>query len=148
MNATSLRHPGEATRVALLDGASLVRGAAGGIGAGILFGAANMWFAASHGGPVKMPLMMMIASLVQGGEAAVRDGTANPVLGAAVHMMLSAVFGVIFTILVARLRSNGLVAVAGTVFGAVLYLVNFVVIAPLTAPVFRAANQPFELWST
>ncbi len=36
-------------------------------------------------------------------------------------------------------------ALAGTIYGALLYVVNFLVIAPLAFPIFEMANQPFEL---
>jgi hypothetical protein len=121
----------------------LLRGAVGGLIAGAAFIAATMWFASSLGDPADAPLMM-ISTLVQG-EAAMEAGTASPALGLVVHAVLSAVFGVVFALIVPRLATNGTVALAGTVYGALLYVVNFLVIAPLAFPIFETANQPFEL---
>lgn len=44
-----------------------------------------------------------------------------------------------------NLRTNGALALAGTLYGAVLYLVNFKILAPTAVPVLEMANQPFEL---
>lgn len=122
---------------------ALVRGAVGGMLAGAVFVGVTMWFVASLGDPAKMPLMM-IAAIVQGQEA-LMAGTASPVVGALVHMAMSAAFGVGFALLTLRTRTNGALAVAGTAYGAVLYLVNFLVVSPLLFPWFGDANQPFEL---
>lgn len=122
---------------------ALVRGAVGGLVAGIVFAAATMWYAASTGMPADMPLKM-IATIVQG-EGALADGSANDVVGAAVHMVLSGSFGVVLAGLVYRLSSDRDRAVAGLLYGVGLYLVNFLVVAPIAFPVFREANQPFEL---
>jgi uncharacterized membrane protein YagU involved in acid resistance len=118
-------------------------GALGGIVAGIVFGALNMWFAASIGMPADMPLRM-IATIVQGGGA-MADGTANPILGLAVHMVLSTAFGITLAVIVSRVRSDRTRALVGLLFGLALYLVNFLVISPIAFPVFQDANQPLEL---
>lgn len=117
-------------------------GALGGIVAGVVFGALNMWFAASTGMPADMPLRM-IATIVQG-EGALAEGTANPILGLAVHMVLSTAFGITLAVIVSRVRSDRARAVVGLLFGLALYLVNFLVISPIAFPVFQDANQPLE----
>ena len=38
-------------------------------------------------------------------------------------------------------------ALAGTAYGLLLYVVNFLVLAPLAFTTFQAANQPFELFA-
>jgi uncharacterized membrane protein YagU involved in acid resistance len=121
----------------------LLRGSIGGLIAGAAFIGATMWFASSLGDPADAPLMM-ISTLVQG-EEAMEAGTASPALGLLVHAVLSAAFGVVFALIAPRLATNGTVALAGTIYGALLYVVNFLVIAPLAFPIFEAANQPFEL---
>jgi hypothetical protein len=128
------------TRVLVLD---LIRGAVGGLLAGGVFLIVNMWFATSMNDPAKMPLLMM-ATIVQGKEA-IMDGSANVGIGLLVHGVLSAGFGVAFSLLATRLRTNGSLALAGTCFGVVLYLVNFKLFAPAVFTVFEDANQPFEL---
>ena len=122
----------------------LTRGAVGGIAAGAVFAAVTMWFTASMpNGSASMPLHM-IATIVQGDDA-MAAGTTSPIAGAAVHLVLSAAFGMVFALIVPRLRSNPMIAVGGLVYGVLLYLVNFAILAPLVFTTFEAANQPFEL---
>ena len=127
------------TRVVVLD---LVRDAAGGLLAGGVFLILNMWFATSMNDPAKMPLLMM-ATIVQGKDA-IADGSASVGVGLLVHGVLSVGFGVAFSLLAVRLRTNGSLALAGTSFGVALYLVNFTVFASAVFTVFEDANQPFE----
>ncbi|MDP9392950.1 MAG: hypothetical protein M3Q27_01220 [Actinomycetota bacterium] len=89
-----------------------------------------------------MPLLM-IAAMVQGQDA-LSSGTASPVLGAVVHMLLSALFGMALAMLTSRLHSNSAVAVDRVLYDAELYLVNFLIVAPVLFPCFTKANQPFE----
>ena len=122
----------------------LVRGALGGIGSGVVFAAVTMWFASTMpDGSATMPLHMM-ATIVQG-DGAMAAKTTNPTLGVLVHLVLSAGFGMVFGLLVPRLWSNPLLAVGGLVYGVLLYVVNFGVLARLAFDTFQAANQPFEL---
>jgi uncharacterized membrane protein YagU involved in acid resistance len=102
-----------------------------------------MWYVASTGGPAVMPLRMI--STVVLGDAAMGKGTTSPALGAIVHIVLSAAFGVAFALLVPWLRTNGTVALVGTAYGLLLYLVNFQVLARLLFTTFKMANQPFEV---
>ncbi len=123
----------------------LLRGAIGGVLAGMVFAAVTMWFTDSTAGKADMPVRMI--STILKGDKAMAAGTTSVGLGVLVHLVLSALFGMLFALAVPRLRSNGTVALAGTVYGAVLYLVNFVVLAPLAFTVFQSANQPFELFA-
>ncbi|WP_372595215.1 hypothetical protein [Actinotalea sp.] len=90
-----------------------------------------------------MPLQM-IATIVQG-EEALAAGTASPALGLVVHMVLSMAFGGGLALLVTRVSSDAARAAVGLAYGVALYLVNFLVIAPIAFPVFRDANQPLEV---
>src|SRR5919109_3435511 len=90
----------------------LVRGAVGGVAAGLVFVAVTMWFADSTGGKAELPLRM-ISTIVKGDQA-MAAGTTSPALGVAVHVVLSALFGMAFALAVPRLRTNGTVALAGT----------------------------------
>ena len=83
----------------------LVRGAVGGVAAGLVFAAVTMWFADSTGGKAEMPLRM-ISTIVQGDQA-MAAGTTSPALGAVVHLALSALFGILFALAVPRFRTNG-----------------------------------------
>ncbi len=132
-----------AARFRRLSAAELLRGGVGGLVSGILFAAATMWFVTTLDMPARPPLLM-ISTIVLGDEA-MATGAANLPVGLVVHMVLSALFGVVFAILVTRLRTNGAVALAGLAYGTLLYLVNFQILARLAFETFRMANQPFEL---
>jgi len=123
----------------------LLRGAVGGVLAGLVFAGVTMWFADSTGGKPDMPLRM-ISTIVKG-DTAMAAGSTSPALGAVVHVVLSALFGMVFALAVPRFRTNGTVALAGTVYGLLLYLVNFLVLSPLVFSIFRNANQPFEVFA-
>jgi hypothetical protein len=85
-------------------------------------------------------VLVPLALLVTGAA-----GTTSPGVGLGVHLLLAALFGMLFALVVPRLRTNGTIALAGTVYGALLYVVNFLVLAPLAFTAFEDANQPFEL---
>lgn len=122
----------------------LIRGAVGGVVSGAVFVGVTMWFATTMpDGKAEMPLRMM-STVVKGADA-MKEGTTSPGLGLVVHLVLSALFGVVFAVAVPYLRTNGTLALAGTVYGALLYVVNFLILAPLFFTVFEDANQPFEL---
>jgi hypothetical protein len=121
----------------------LVRGAAAGVGAGIVFIAITMWFADSMGDPARTPLHM-IATVVQGDDA-MMQGDTNATVGAIVHLVISAGYGAAFAFVLPWLRMNAIVAVAATAYGAVLYVVNFEILAPWLFTTLDMANKPFEL---
>lgn len=121
----------------------LVRGAVAGIGAGIPFAVITMWFAASTGGGWLAPLKL-ISTIVLGADA-LQSGTAQPWVGVVVHMVISAALGMAFALIAPMLRTNGTAALVGTLYGALIYVVNFLLIAPILLPQFTMTNQPFEL---
>src|SRR6266571_33668 len=90
-----------------------------------------MWFTESTAGKADMPLRM-ISTIVKG-DKAMAAGTTSVGLGLVVHMVVSALFGALF-------------ALAVPLYGGLLYVVNFLVLAPLVFTVFEDANQPFELF--
>jgi len=125
----------------------LLRGALGGIIAGAVFIGVTMWFAASNGNPAVMPFALISTEIL--GPQAVPQGTASVPLGILIHFVQSAVFGMIFALFVGKMLTNGTVALAATVYGLLLFLVNFVVLAQVV-PQFMAftnVNYPFELFS-
>lgn len=121
----------------------VARGVVGGLVSGAAFLALTMWFATSVGDPAEAPLLMI--STILEGDDAMMSGSASTATGLGVHLGLSAAFGLIFAMVASRLKTNGAIAVAGTAYGALLYLLNFKVLAPVAFPVFKMANDPFEL---
>jgi hypothetical protein len=128
---------------ARVSAGELVRGAGGGLVAGVLFAVATMWFVTSIDQPARMPLLM-ISTIVLGDDA-MASGDADEGIGLAVHLVLSIIFGVVFALVAGRLRTNGAVMLAGLLYGALLYLVNFQILARVAFTTFKMANQPFEL---
>lgn len=110
--------------------------------AGLAFLIVNMWFATSMDQPARMPILMM-STIVQGDDA-ITDASASVPIGLLVHGMLSVAFGMVFALIALCLRTNGSLALAGSVYGIALYLVNFEIFAPTAFTVFEDANQPFE----
>ena len=124
-------------------GRRLLRGAIGGIVAGIPFALITMWFASTTGGGWLAPLHL-ISTIVLGADA-LEAGTTEPWVGAVVHMVISALMGMALAMIAPALRTNGTVALVGTVYGALIYVVNFVLLAHTVLPQFQMPNQPFEL---
>jgi hypothetical protein len=126
-------------------GPRLLRGAIGGFVAGLPFIFITMWWASTQPeGSPKGPLNL-ISTLVLG-KSALMTGEVSPWLGFAVHAVLSLAFGMLFALAVPALRSNGTVALAGGIYGALLYLVNFQLLGRIFFDQFlKGPNQPFEL---
>jgi hypothetical protein len=123
-------------------GQYLFVGVIGGFLAGVAFIALTSWFATSVGMPRLYPFRV-VASLAQGPN----NLPANQLwVGMAIQAGLSAVFGLIFAIITAVIRSATLVALAGLVYGAGIYIVDFQVLARVIPQfsAFRNVNQPFE----
>ncbi len=115
-----------------------------GLLAGIAFLALNSWFSVSMGQDTAAPLRT-IATIAEGPPPA----EAVQGVGVVVHVVLSALFGLIFATLLLplRQRSAGWFAWSGLLFGGAVYLVDFQFLAR-TVPwfsAFQATNQPFEL---
>ncbi|MGI8574762.1 MAG: hypothetical protein ACR2MA_05340 [Egibacteraceae bacterium] len=123
-------------------GARIARGAIGGLIAGAVFIAINMWFLASTGQPAVAPFRL-ISTLVLG-AGAIQSGAASVPLGIAVHAVLSIVFGVVFAFASPLFKSNGTIALAGGIYGALVYVVNFLIIAFTVFPQFQNPNGPLE----
>ena len=113
------------------------RGMVGGIVAGITFAMFEMVMVALMNGADAffMPLRM-IGAMVLGSEAlAPGYSLATAALaGAVVHMVMSGIFGMTFGLIAslvpALARSRGALVVAASLFGLILWLVDFYVIAP------------------
>ncbi len=120
-------------------GQLLLHGAIGGVLAGIIFALFEMGVAAAKMGALDaawMPLRMIGATVL--GEDALMPGYSlakAATTGLLVHMMLSALFGVAFALLLVVLpalqRSAPWLVGAATAYGLLLWLVNFYVVAPV-----------------
>lgn len=123
-------------------GARLVRGTIGGLLAGAVFIGINMWFVSSTGGSAVDPFRL-ISSLVLG-AGALQAGTTSVPLGIAVHAVLSILFGIGFALISPVFKSNGTIALAGGIYGALLYVVNFLILGFTVFPQFQGPNDPLE----
>lgn len=140
--STSTRPPRKSVVGRPRFGAYLVAGAVGGFLAGAAFIALNAWFATSNGMPRMQPFRT-VATIVQG---QVDVNASNVAIGIVLHVAISIVLGLIFALVTAGFRSAIFVAFAGLVFGAVVYVVDFQVLARQVGQfsAFRMTNQPFE----
>jgi hypothetical protein len=68
------------------------------------------------------------------------SGASSPAVGAVVHVLLVGAVRDPLRAAVPQSRSNGSVALAGTVYGLLLYVVNFLVLTPLAFMTFRMAQ--------
>ena len=121
----------------------VVRGVVGGEVAGVVFALVTVWFTTSMDMGRDMALLMM--STVASGRNSIDDGTASVAMGVGVHLLLSALFGLIFSLAVPKMRNNGTLLLSAGVFGLMVYLVNFRLLSPQFFPAFQDANQPFEV---
>jgi hypothetical protein len=121
----------------------LRQGAIAGIVAGIVFAAFEMIASALMMGAEAffMPLRM-IGAILLGAEALdpAYSLLAAGVAGLVVHVALSIIYGVIFGEIAAMLRGPSAFIGAASIFGLVLWLINFHVIAPTAFPWFLDAN--------
>lgn len=122
-------------------GPRLVTGAAGGFLAGVVFAALASWFAASMGSSPLAPFRV-IATVVQGGAPA----ATNLWVGMALHAVLSAAFGILFVVLTAMVGNNGTLMASGLLYGGVIYVFDFQILARFVGEFEPPmTNQPFLL---
>ncbi|MBI2953735.1 MAG: hypothetical protein HYY30_05435 [Chloroflexi bacterium] len=127
-------------------GSLLLHGVVGGIIAGLVFALFEMVVAMVMGISFFDPLRL-IGSMVLGVEAL--DPTyplaTAAIVGAVIHLILSAIYGVIFVYLLAYTSqltsSTGLLLLYGSLFGLALWIVNFLIIAPFVWPQFTMVDQ-------
>jgi hypothetical protein len=121
-----------------------------GIVAGIIFVIAEMLSAGVTGELGLMPLRMFASVVIGGAAMTTNEIVPTAFLGLLVHFVLSAIFGALYALLHARMpvdvRESYLKqAVLGMMFGLVLWLVNFQVIARILYPWFLAPPQGLQL---
>jgi hypothetical protein len=124
-------------------GLRMLTGLLGGFLAGVPFIALNSWFATTMGKPALGPFKT-VATIVQGPGAL--PGT-SVVAGMAIHSVLSAILGIIFAALLIRMNRSGLLLTGGLIFGGIVYVVDFQILARFVHQLhsFRMTNQPLEL---
>lgn len=121
-----------------------------GLIAGIIFAMMEIAGAAMMGNPPLMPLRMF-ASVVLGGSAMQTASLGSVVVvGTIAHLALSAVFGLIYGLVNARFSpktetSWGRQAGLGLLFGAMIWLVNFQIIARILYPWFLMTPQFLQM---
>ena len=125
-------------------------GLAFGLIAGVIFAVVEVAAAAMMGNPPLMPFRMF-ASVVLGEQAmqATPIGTAFMV-GAFAHLVLSGVFGLVYGLINARFSTEtqtgrGRQVALGLAFGAMVWLVNFQIIARILYPWFLMAPQFLQM---
>lgn len=128
-------------------GQLLRHGIVGGIIAGLVFAMADMILAVIvMGAPFYAPLQM-IGAIVLGPQTMEPGYPLVQAAGVAMvlHMMLSAIYGLVFVYLLALGRqldsSTAALLVYGSIFGTALWVANFLVIAPIAFPWFGMVNQ-------
>lgn len=130
------------------------RGIKEGIGfgliAGVIFAIVEVVAAGAMGDPPLMPLRMF-ASVILGQAALETFSVATAVVvGGITHLVLSAIFGLIYGLINSRLSAETQTGWAwqsglGLVFGAAIWLVNFQVIARLLYPWFLTTPQFLQM---
>lgn len=129
---------------------SAIVGAGFGLGAGIIFAMIEVAAAVMMGNPPLMPLRMF-ASVLLGQDALQAAPLGTAVLGGAVvHLGLSALYGLIFGLINAKLSAEtqtswGRQAGLGLLFGAMLWFVNFQIIARIFYPWFLTTPQFLQM---
>jgi uncharacterized membrane protein YagU involved in acid resistance len=120
-----------------------------GIVSGIIFAMGEMFINLFMGKDFFGPLRL-IGSMVLGAQALMPSYSllAAGIVGLMVHMMMSAIFGLIFfallTVFKRRSASTPSLLVYGSIFGLLLWVVNFLILAPLFFPQFGMVSQ---LWN-
>lgn len=124
-------------------------GIAFGLLAGVVFALVEIVVSAAMGNPPLMPVRMF-ASIVLGQSAMMGSLGTAIVVGVVLHLILSAAYGLAYGLFNARLPSRtetswGHQFGIGLAFGALLWLVNFHIFAPLFFPWFLGAPQLLQL---
>lgn len=122
-------------------GGLLARGAIAGIVAGMAFLLAEMWFAVSRGMPGISPLYA-ISTVFHASKAPV-PAPAEPVLGLAMHIVLSLGFGMGFAVLVVPwLRNLPALVVGALGYGLALWVLNIQILGRTVFPSFAPKGAP------
>lgn len=66
-------------------------------------------------------------------------------MGAGVHLVLPALFGVTFSPAVPSMRTDATLLLSAGVYGSIVYVAKFRLPSPLFLPAFQEASQPFDV---
>jgi uncharacterized membrane protein YagU involved in acid resistance len=135
-------------RTQLDTGWAVKHGIIAGIIAGIVFLLAEMMGARFIGGdPFIMPLKAIASVPIGDPPPQIATGTAIPV-GLITHAINSAIFGIIFALIAAKVpalhRSPMMLVIAASVYGTILWVVNFYMIAPLLGRPWFTETPPVQ----
>ena len=150
--STTTQHGEVATTAAGTTGTTIGqlagRGAVAGLFGGLFFILANMWFSTAHGKPAVAPFLS-ISTIFYGSDKPMMTPEAV-VAGLTMHLFLSMLYGMVFAVVVLPFLRNRIALVIGAlVYGLLLYIVNFQILARIFFPFFvnpMGPNQGFELW--
>lgn len=123
-----------------------------GIIAGISFIVFELVIAGITGPSAAMPLRAISAIVLGRGalEPSIHVAVAV-VVGLIVHFILSAIFGLILGVVIGIIRplsnNRGMLLLSAVVYGLLLWLINFYVIAPQTFPWFTEANPIVQFFA-
>lgn len=133
----------------------VARGTVAGLFSGFIFLLGNMAYSAGHGKPPGAPLAA-ISTVFHNTDmpkpSMTPFGADNLVAGFITHLTLTMVFGIVFAVLASMLlrKANiGVLAIAGIVYGLLLYVVNFQIFGRVYFEWFtdpRGPNQGFEVF--
>lgn len=130
-------------------------GALMGVFAGLVFGLFQVIMATLALGPLPSELIVMVEGVAYGGVPTPTSAPAiaDPAIAIAVliHLVLSASYGAIFGTFAPKVRAlrNDRKALIGaaTVFGLLIWIVNFFVIAPVAFPWFAETSQVVQFFA-
>jgi hypothetical protein len=130
-------------------------GALVGVLAGLVFALFQVIMAAAGLGPPVSELLEMVEGVtIGGGSGSISaPGIAAPELAIAglTHLVLSAIYGAVFGAVASKvgaLRNNRVALIgAATVFGLLIWIVNFYVIAPVAFPWFAQTNAVVQFFA-
>ena len=123
-----------------------------GVLAGLVFALFQVIMAAAGLGPPLGKLIVMVEGVTFGGAVSA-PGIAAPEIAIAglTHLVLSAIYGAVFGAVASKVRAlrNNRMALIGaaTVFGLLIWIVNFFVIAPAAFPWFAQTNGVVQFFA-
>ena len=124
-----------------------LNGIVGGIIAGIVFVMAEMLMNVLILGKPFLGPLRLISSILLGTQAIQLSYplATSLIVGVIVHLVLSSIFGVVFVYLLSWLKQLNVSAILqlvyGAIYGLVLWVLDFLILAPVFFPQFTRVNQ-------